>query len=91
MHTVLTGVYSRLYGPVAVRRSARSEAVQQVAVAPTRRPATSFFFEATQSSNMSMRQSGYGSGVELTTVFGYLVFLFGLGVGLWLTYASMTP
>jgi hypothetical protein len=38
-----------------------------------------------------MGQSGYGGSVELTTVLGYLVFLFGLGVGLWLTYTSMSP
>jgi hypothetical protein len=40
---------------------------------------------------MSMGQSGYGGGVELTTVLGYLLFLFGLGIGMWFTYTSMTP
>jgi hypothetical protein len=57
----------------------------------SRLAATSFFGEATRPPDLSMGQSGYGGSVELTTVLGYLVFLFGLGVGLWLTYTSMSP
>ncbi|MFB6072247.1 MAG: hypothetical protein ABEJ88_04685 [Halobacterium sp.] len=38
---------------------------------------------------MSVRRSSMGSGVDARTILGFLVFLLGLGYGLWVTTVAL--